>query len=327
MCGSLYILILTFSEEHSHISNGETKGSNVIKIGTANNKIQILNPLNHPLIHGEHSTKMKKLEEPTPTKKTIPKAPHIYSQMCLFSSLHPQIGGEYHQQVSQFASVYNNNLEKIRYQLRKLVYEQGLKKSLSRPMLSSGLGNIYKPSAQFFHNLNNVDQEKSQDKTDKSAQPQTHNNAISQKYSANYKEMNGNIVLNNRIKIPPHVPASQSNFVCEVCKRGYPLAKKYAKNQRQTCYKKMKKRQIRDENMEGVIIKRPESSDKMLSPRGVREWSGRCPTCQREGVKHYARGCCTMCYRKEMKKLKRMRQEGNGHDGLNSSNDSIQSFN
>ena len=121
----------------------------------------------------------------------------------------------------------------------------------------------------------------------------------------------------NRPAYLPHVPLSQSNFVCEVCKRGYPLAKKYAKNQCQTCYKKIKKRQIRVDEYE-MDARREEASDRKASPRSVRNWSGRCPTCQREGVKHYARGCCTMCYRKEMKKLKRLMQDARSIDDSNS---------
>jgi hypothetical protein len=221
------------------------------------------------------------------------------------------------------ASVYNNSLEKIRYQMRKYFTEQGLKKALSRPILGNGLGfSVYKPSSQFFHYLNSANLnekiEKTDEKDEKNPQP------IVQKSPANTynAEVNGNgISQGNRPTYLPHVPLSQSNFVCEICKRGYPLAKKYAKNQCQTCYKKMKKKQIRAEITDfSMDIKRqdPQSmSEKKISPRAVRNWSGRCPTCQREGVKHYARGCCTMCYRKEMKKLKRLRQDAPSIDDSN----------
>jgi hypothetical protein len=247
----------------------------------------------------------------------------IYTQMFRNTSIHPQMPGDLPQS-SQLASVYNNNLEKNRYQMRKYFTEQSLKKALSRPSLGSGLGLlVYKPSSQFFHYLNSVSISEKIEKNDDKEEKNTTLQAPSKPAIAPYvAENHGNgASLQSRPAYLPHVPPSQSNFVCEICKRGYPLAKKYAKNQCQTCYKKMKKKQLKEEMPEyNPEIRRQDPhcvSDKKLSPRAVRNWSGRCPTCQREGVKHYARGCCTMCYRKEMKKLKRLRQDAPSIDDSN----------
>ncbi len=54
-------MILTFSSDTPLTDNGETPKLNAIKISTACNKIQIINPLNNPhFVSGEEPTAKKK---------------------------------------------------------------------------------------------------------------------------------------------------------------------------------------------------------------------------------------------------------------------------
>jgi len=216
--------------------------------------------------------------------------------------------------------------------MRKHFGQQLLKKALNRPLLMNGMiaNPIYKPSSVFFNYLNKASKnetiEKIDDKDDKAA-PHIF---IPQKYRAIGRQTGGQTYIVSRGSLIQknfqnknafnalHVSLSQSNFVCEICKRGYPFAKKYAKNQCQTCYKKMKKKVIAEETAETYQNGKENPLDQRnpATPQVAHNWSGKCPTCQRyenenrENVRHYARGCCTMCYRKEMKKLKRLTTDG-----------------
>eukprot|EP00829_Urostomides_striatus_P002175 TRINITY_DN1234_c0_g2_i2.p1 TRINITY_DN1234_c0_g2~~TRINITY_DN1234_c0_g2_i2.p1 ORF type:complete len:335 (-),score=78.68 TRINITY_DN1234_c0_g2_i2:11-1015(-) len=116
--------------------------------------------------------------------------------------------------------------------------------------------------------------------------------------------------------VPTAESGNENQFTCRICRRSD--AKKYAKDLCQTCYKKQKKllelgykeEDLKEHFENGnyfvpipLPFPQPEIV-KVVQPTSIVDSNWICSDCKRNDVKHYAKGRCGACYRKNLNRMK-----------------------